>query len=139
MENIAPILIATSAGIVFALGALHLLYTWSGDKFRPRDSELEARMKAISPMLTRETTMWRAWTGFDASHGLGAMLFGAVYADLAIGEHEVLFASPLLLSIGWGFLAALVWLARRYWFSIPFRGISCAALLYSVALGLHWA
>ena len=139
MHDIAPILIATSAGIVFALGIVHMGYTFFGDKLLPREAALTAHMQAVSPMLTRQTTIWRAWVGFNASHSLGAMLFGAVYANLAIAWPGVLFASPFLLSLGFVFLAALLALARIYWFRVPFRGLLCAIVAYSVALGLHWA
>lgn len=67
------------------------------------------------------------------------MLFGAMYAYLAIARHDVLFDSPFLLALGFAFLAALLALAKVYWFRIPFRGILCAAVAYSVALGLRWA
>ena len=45
----------------------------------------------------------------------------------------------LSLSYDCAFLAALLALARVYWFRIPFRGILCATMAYSVALGLRWA
>lgn len=96
-------------------------------------------MKAVSPFLTREITMWNAWVGFNVSHSLGAMLFGAMYAYLAVAQHAVLSGSPFLLSLGFVFLAALLAWAKVYWFRIPFRGVLCATVAYSVALGLHWA
>ena len=139
MIDASQSLIVASAGIVLALGAIHLCYTFFGNAFSPRDAGLEARMKAVSPRLTREITMWNAWIGFNASHSLGAMLFGALYAYMAIARPAVLFGSLFLLALGLAFLAALLALARVYWFRIPFRGILCATVAYSVALGLRWA
>ena len=139
MIDASQSLIAASAGIVFALGSIHLCYTFFGKAFSPRDAGLEARMKAVSPRLTREITMWNAWIGFNASHSLGAMLFGALYAYMAIARPAVLFGSLFLLALGLAFLAALLALSRVYWFRIPFRGILCATVAYSVALGLRWA
>ena len=139
MIDASQSLIVASAGIVLALGAIHLCYTFFGNAFSPRDAGLEARMKAVSPRLTREITMWNAWIGFNASHSLGAMLFGAFYAYMAIARPAVLFGSLFLLALGLAFLAALLALARVYWFRIPFRGILCATMAYSVALGLRWA
>ena len=135
----SQLLIAASAGIVFALGSLHLYYTFFGNAFSPRDAELETRMKAVSPFLTREISMWNAWIGFNASHSLGAMLFGAMYAYLAVAQPALLFDSAFLLSVGFAFLAALLILAKVYWFRIPFRGTLCATVSYAVALGLRWA
>lgn len=139
MIDASQSLIAASAGIVFALGGIHLCCTFFGKAFSPRDAGLEARMKAVSPRLTREITMWNAWIGFNASHSLGAMLFGAFYAYMAIARPAVLFGSLFLLALGLAFLAALLALAKTYWFRIPFRGILCATVAYSVALGLRWA
>jgi hypothetical protein len=75
---LAPFLIAASAAIILLLGLLHLLYTFRGSKLHPRDPELAERMREISPVISRETTMWKAWIGFNASHAYGATLFGLV-------------------------------------------------------------
>jgi hypothetical protein len=79
MIAFAPSLIAARAAIILLLGLIHLLYTFRGPKLNPRDAALETRMKEISPVVTRETTMWKAWVGFNASHSYGAILFGLVY------------------------------------------------------------
>lgn len=130
-------LIAASASIIFALGALHLLYTYRGPRFHPRDAALEARMKEVAPRISSRTTMWRAGIGFHASHSLGAMLFGLVYADLALVEAPLLWGSTFLLALGAVALASWLLLAQRYWFRIPLRGIGLAAALYSAALIVH--
>jgi len=123
-----------AAAIIFGLGAAHLLFTFRGDKLHPRDPGLIERMRAVSPVLSRETTMWRAWIGFNASHSLGAMLFGVVYADLALAHGPVLWSSPVLLGAGFLLLAVFVFLGRRYWFSFPFRGIVLALIAYVAAV-----
>ena len=132
---IAKALMATSAGVIFALGALHLVYTFVGSKLRPRDPALEARMDEVSPGITRETTMWRAWVGFNASHGMGAMLFGLVYGFLAVRHADVLFRSPFLLGVGLAMLGGYAVLGRRYWFSVPFGGICLALVAYVASVG----
>ena len=138
MFALAPSLIAASATIIGALGLIHLLYTFRGNKLHPRDAALEARLKEASPVLTRETTMWKAWVGFNASHSFGAILFGAVYGYLAITERSFLFQSRFLLLLGLLFLAGYVFLGKRYWFSVPFRGIVVATLLYGAGLVSGW-
>ena len=127
----ARLLIVASAAISFALGVLHLLYTFGGQKFRPRDPELEARLKAVSPVLTRQTTMWKAWIGFNASHSLGLLFFAAVYAYLALGQSALLFGSIYLATVGGLFLGGYVVLAKRYWFSSALRGVALAAACYA--------
>lgn len=139
MTSLPCALIAASAAIVLLLGAIHLLYTFRGDKLRPRDAALEAQMKAVSPVITRGTTMWKAWIGFNASHAFGAILFGLVYGYLALVHGAFLLRSAFLLGLGLVLLAGYVVLGKRYWFSVPFRGIVAATGLYATALMLHWA
>jgi hypothetical protein len=134
MGALAPSLVAASATIILLLGLVHLLYTFHGRKLHPRDADLETRLKEVSPVLTRETTMWKAWVGFNASHSFGAILFGVVYGYLAVVHSQFLFQSPLLLLVGLLLLAGYVFLGKRYWFSVPFRGILLATMLYVAAL-----
>lgn len=135
----AQYLVAASALVIFALGALHLLFTFVGTKLQPRDQTLLARMHEISPKITRETSMWKAWVGFNASHSFGALLYGCVYAYLALAHGAMLFASPYLLSVGLVLLCGYIFLGKRYWFSVPYRGILLATALYVAALIAHWA
>lgn len=67
------ILMAASAGIILALGLVHLVYTFRGPKLTPRDPALQENMARVSPVLTRETTMWKAWIGFNASHSFASV------------------------------------------------------------------
>ena len=80
----AKILMVLSASIVLTLGVVHLVYTFWGPKLTPRDPALQISMSQISPVITKETTMWRAWVGFNASHSMGAILFGLVFGFLAL-------------------------------------------------------
>jgi len=132
-------LITASATVILLLGFIHLFYTFRGHKLHPRDAQLEARLREVSPVLTRETTMWKAWVGFNASHSFGAILFGAIYAYLPLVQGTLLFASPFLLAVGFLFLLGYTFLGYRYWFSVPFRGIVLAAILYVAALIVQWA
>jgi hypothetical protein len=137
--TLAQWLIAAAATIVFTLGALHLLYTFRGPKLLPRDRALPAQMERSALVITRETNVWKAWIGFNASHSLGAMLFGAVYGHLAWVQPTVLRGSPFLLATGATLLLAYAWLGRRYWFSVPFRGILLALLLYGAGVTVSLA
>ena len=78
--------------------------------------------------------MWKAWIGFNASHSLGAILFGAVYGYLSLAHSAFLFQSTYLLSLGLILLFIYLFLAKRYWFSVPFRGILVSTVLYVLAL-----
>ena len=133
------ILMSLSALVILALGLLHLVYTFRGPKLTPRDPALQARMTEVHPVITRQTTMWRAWVGFNASHSMGAILFGLVYGFLANAYPEILFASPFLLAVGFVMLGGLAVLGKVYWFRIPFRGIVISLVCYVAGIVLWWA
>lgn len=137
--QLPALLVSASAAIVGLLGALHLWLTFRSASFAPRDAELEARMKVVSPRITRQTTLWRAGLGFHASHSLGAMLFGLVYAQLVWAEPAPLWQLPLLQALGLVYLLAMGVLARLFWFRVPQQGLLLALLFYVSALWLHWA
>ena len=139
MNVLAPSLIAASAAIILLLGLIHLVYTFSGTKLHPRDAALQARLNEVSPIITRETTMWKAWVGFNASHSYGAILFGAVYGYLSLAHSAFLFQSTFLLSLGLLLLGGYAFLGKRYWFGVPFRGILLATVFYVIALIINWA
>jgi hypothetical protein len=86
----AQAMIITGAALFGVLGTLHLAYTFFTNKFEARDAATTAAMKLTSMVLTRRTTLWNAWVGFNGSHSLGAMLFAAVYLMLAIGHMQVI-------------------------------------------------
>lgn len=130
------ILVALGAALICWLGVMHLRLTFVGDKLTPTDATLQHEMGRVSPIITNETTMWKAWLGFNASHSLGAILFGLVYAYLALAHPTLLFQSWFLLAVGAGLLGAYLWLGARYWFSAPFLAIGVASAVYAV--GAIW-
>ena len=138
MTTLATSLVTASAMIILSLGLIHLLYTFRGNKLHPRDAELEARLRGVSPVISRETTMWKAWIGFNASHSFGAILFGAVYGYLAIIHGSFLLQSRFLMLLGLLLLAGYVFLGKLYWFSVPFRAIVVATALYVAGLVIGW-
>ena len=139
MPSIASLLLAASAFVILGLGCAHLLFTFRGNKFYPRDPALMARMQEVSPVISGKMSMWQAWVGFNASHSFGAMLFGLVYGYLALAQPAVLFSSWFLLAVGLALLAGCVFLGSRYWFSTPLRGIVLSTALYVSGLLAHWA
>lgn len=134
MRVFAPYLLAGSGAIMVLIGLLHLLDTFRGHKLWPRDAELQERMSTVSPNITSKMTMWKAWVGFNASHSFGAILFGVVYGYLALRHSEFLFGSLFLLAVGLVMLCGYAFLGKRYWFSIPLRGILLSLTLYTLGL-----
>lgn len=134
MSRLSVYLMTASAVVPLSLGSLHLLYTFHGPKLLPRDPTLSTRMGEVAPVITRETTVWKAWIGFNATHSLGLMLFGLVYGYLAMRHPQVLFDSRFLLGLGLLTLIVYATLAARYFFSVPLYGILVAVILYLAAL-----
>jgi len=132
-------LMIASAGIFLVLGLIHLAYIFWGLQFTPRDPGLQATMGQISPVLTSETSMWKAWVGFNASHSMGLILFGLVYGYLAIMHGEILFKSPFLLLVGLAMVGGIVVLAKLYWFSTAFWSTCVALVCYLTSIAVSRA
>jgi hypothetical protein len=130
--------LACSAAVVGLLGALHLLYTFHGTRLRPRDTHLERQMAVVSPEISRRTTMWESWIGFNASHSMGALLFALLYGWFGLAQPEFFFKSPYLVVVGFLMLAGYVLLAKEYWFRIPLTGLVIALGLYCWAVFAAW-
>jgi hypothetical protein len=135
----ARILMVLSASIVLTLGVLHLVYTFWGPSLTPRDPALQISMSQISPVMTKETTMWRCWVGFNASHSMGLISFGLVFGYLALAHGQLLFQSPFLLVVGLAMLGGLVVLCKVYFFGAPLAGISISLACYVASIALSWA
>jgi hypothetical protein len=116
-----------------------LLYTFRGPMLHPRDPDLTARMMTVSPVISRETTMWQVWVGINATHSFGLILFGALYGYLAVRHSGFLFHSWFLLALGFALLLGYAVIAKLYFFTAPFRGITTAAVLYLLGIVVNRA
>ncbi len=126
----AKLLMVLSASIMLILGVTHLIYTFWGPMLTPRDSTLQISMSQISPVITKETTMWKCWIGFNASHSMGLILFGLIFGYLALAQSRTLFESPFLLGVGLAMLGGFVVLSKFYFFRVPLAGVSIALGCY---------
>ena len=131
---LSRLLMALSSGIVLLFGAMHLLYTFHGPKLLPRDPAVRLAMEQTSPVITRETTIWQAWLGFNATHSIALILFGLVFGFLGVWESQLLFDSTYLLVVGFVVLAAFLVLSRLYFFSVPLMGVSIALVCYVASI-----
>lgn len=127
------ILIIIGASIFGVLGTVHLFYTFFTNKFEAYDSSVTEAMKETSPILTKETTVWSAWIGFNASHSIGAMLVAGFYIPLTMFYFSVIqqsvWFSVLPAMVGLSYLI----LAKQYWFKIPFIGILISTICFTGA------
>jgi len=134
--HLETILMVISALIIFILGVVHLTYTFWMPKLTPRDADLKSKMETAAPVVSSETTMWKCWVGFNASHSFGLVFFGFIYGYLAIYKQEVLFGSIFLLLIGFLLLAGLAVISKLYWFNAPFGGVCISLMCYLASVVL---
>lgn len=129
----AQILWIAGSLIFLSLGALHMWLTFFTDRLSPKNPEVGEGMKNTHPKLTRQTTLWNAWTGFNASHSVGAIFLGIANIILAAQYFPILENAYLLILLTLCTAAFYLYLAKKYWFRIPLNGIAIANLLYWVA------
>lgn len=134
MPSLAMGCMVASAAIMGLLGAVHLLYTFCGQRLWPRDPALRYHMLRDTLGITRDTSVWCAWLGFNASHSLGLLLYAAVFGHLALAHPALLFQSVYLQALGGLVLLSYAVLAWRYWFRAPLAGVVLATACYATAL-----
>ncbi len=137
---LARVLISLSSFIMLLLGSIHLLYTFWGNKLAPRDPAVQEAMSATPMVLTPETTVWRAWVGFNASHSICAMFFAMIFGFLAVSHPVLLLRSVYLQLLGAALLVGFVVLAKLYWFSVPLMGVTLALVCFlsGIAAARMW-
>lgn len=127
---ISQYLLFTGALILFSLGTVHLVYTFFSKKFSPRNGDVEEGMKSTCPGLTGETTVWKAWLGFNASHSSGAMFIGIVNCYMGVYHFTLFQSDPFFFIFNILTISFYAWLAKKYWFKIPLTGISITLICF---------
>ncbi|MFT4799913.1 MAG: hypothetical protein ACJAYE_001168 [Candidatus Azotimanducaceae bacterium] len=131
-------LLIVGAGIFGILGTAHLIFTFFSDKFEAFDDSVTKAMQRTSPRISKDTSMWQAWVGFNASHSLGAMVFAGLYIPIAFSHFELIQESLWLAVLPVIVGVAYLILAKLYWFRVPFTGILIATLCFIAALYLRY-
>jgi|DEB0MinimDraft_10_1074344.scaffolds.fasta_scaffold35328_2 hypothetical protein len=120
-------LIVLGAAPFIILGTVHGIYTAVDAKrpFRltPRSQEVREAMQSTALKIHPSTNTWQGWIGFNFSHSLGAVTFGALYVFLAVAEFSVLEENTFLSVVAVLVSGSYLVLAYRYWFIIPLIGI----------------
>ena len=116
------------------LGLVHAFATPLGPAeakgLSPRSPALREAMLKDTVLLTRRTNMWLAWIGFNLSHSLGAVLFGAVV--LLVGRSSGSFEAQasVFLPLAVVFSGLYFVIGLRYWFRTPIIGIASSGLCF---------
>ena len=116
--------------IFFYLGTMHLVFTFFTNKFSSENKDLISQMKTSTPLLTKETTIWNAWVGFNASHGMGMIFIGITNIYLVHYHFEIL--GHFFFSLNIITVIFYLWLAKNYWFKAPFFSILITLLTYII-------
>lgn len=116
--------------VMTALGSIHLYLTFFTNKFSSTNVKMIEDMKATSPILTQEITMWKAWIGFNGSHSSGVLFIGLLNFYLALRYFTVLQSDHFFFLFSILTIGFYVWLAKVYWFAVPFTGLSIALLCF---------
>ena len=118
----------------FAHAALSFLDDPDPKRFTPVNDEVRLGMRETQLKFANRVNMWRAWLGFNISHGFGLFLFGFVYLTITIFDFSfIVFCRPLipLAIIG---AAGYFLMALRYWYYAPAIGsaigLGCFTLGY---------
>jgi hypothetical protein len=130
---IAKYLWETGSVVIAILAGIHLYYTFFTDKFIPRNQKLLGDMQSSSPILTKKVTIWNAWIGFNASHSAGGIFIGIMNFYLASKYFSILQSDHFFFLFNILTIGFYVWLAKKYWFNIPLRGLTITLASFIVA------
>lgn len=131
--------LAAIAALIFILmGAVHggltLRDVFHPKSFTPTDPKVREAMQGARLAFNPRANVWRAWLGFNLSHSLGLLVFGAVVLAFA-WRHFELFAGSLLVQAFLLLVAASYFvLSVQFWFWGPAvgSGVAFACLLAAV-------
>ena len=125
--------------ILVFLGAIHLYYTFFTNKFSSKNLKMVEETKWSFPILTKETTVWKAWIGFNASHASGAAFIGLTNFYLAANYFPVFHLDHIFFLFNILTIGFYMWLAKKYWFRIPFIGILIALTCFIFSYILNFS
>jgi hypothetical protein len=131
-------LIMIGGGIFAFMGLAHglgtLLDVFRPTLFTPMDDSVRVGMRSTGVKFTGgRADMWNAWLGFNLSHSLGVLIFGAAAVWLGLNMDQVKVTSSMLVApivIGLIYLI----LSIRFWFFAPTIGSAVATGFFVVAL-----
>jgi hypothetical protein len=132
----SKILWILGSATILILGTLHLYFTFFTEKLFPCKQTLIDEMMKSHPQLTRSTTMWKSWIGFNSSHSTGAIFFGIINIYLAVTHFDLIISDIFIVTLDLTMVGSYCWLAWKYWFKIPLAGIIATSICYILAICL---
>ena len=120
-------------------GGLHVLLTLadtvSPRYFAPRDAALKPALEGTAIRFGGHAapSMWRAWLGFNISHGLGVFTFGLLCLLIATHDFELVERIDAIRPLTIAFSAAYLALSLRFWFYVPAIITGTATACFTIA------
>ncbi|TDT98205.1 hypothetical protein EDD99_6423 [Streptomyces sp. 846.5] len=139
----ARLLIIAAASVFLLLGVVHGALTLADLKnpvsFTPPDPALREAMQRSSIRLNPDINLWKAWLGFNLTHSLGLVLFGAAYLYGGVFKPDAFAGSTLLQAVA--VLVSAIYLVVCLVFFFPTPAIAAAVGLacFVAATGLAHA
>jgi len=116
-----------------AHGVLTLRDLHEPRSFTPADENVRRAMAEAPLRLAPQTTIWNAWLGFNLSHSLGLVIFGALLGGLGFHDFDVV-AGNLFLRLSAVVMGLIyVVLALRFWFRVPAVFAAAGTLCFVVS------
>ncbi len=78
-------------------------------------------------------SMWRAWLGFNISHGLGVFAFGLLALLVAIEDPGLLVRADSIVFLAVAVAAAYFVVALRFWFWLPLLITGTSTTCFAIA------
>ena len=110
---------------LIAAGGLHaaltLVDTVRPTYFTPKDAALRPQLERAHIRFggSAAPSMWRAWLGFNISHGLGVLAFAVLCLLIATHDFTLVQHITAIRPLAIAFSATYVVLALRFWFWGP--------------------
>lgn len=141
-HNLAKTFLVLGAIPFLLLGLLHIILILLDIKrpgaLSPDDKHVRIAMHYTRLRISSKTTMWKAWTGLNLSHGAAVTIFGLWTMLMSLFRFDAFlyyrFLPPLIIFAGLYY----GWLAIKYWFKFPAilvsLGVGCFGAAYIIIL-----
>ena len=142
MNHLAQLLVIVAASIFLLLGTLHGVVTLKDlshpRAFTPNDPALREAMQRSGIRFHPRVNLWRAWLGFNLTHSLGIVVFGAAFLYVGVFAPKAFAASPLVQSAAVVVSALYFIVSLGFFFATPTIGAAAALVCFLAAAGLSY-
>ena len=136
------ILIIVAALPFLLFGAGHGVLTLRDLKhpraFTPPDPALRQAMQQSNIRFHPSINLWKAWLGFNLTHSLGLVFFGAAFLRIGMFEPDTFASSPTIQVVAVLVSTIYLVLSLKYFFFKPVMGSAIGLVCFLAAAGLTY-